>query len=45
LGLLSAQNGLVLVAGAIPHLPAAVLLAALLPVVPAINLAHAWQWR
>jgi hypothetical protein len=45
LGLVSAHNGLVLAAGAVPDLPMAELLVVTLPVVPAMNLAHAWRRR
>ena len=45
IGLLSAQNGVVLVAAAIPDLPPASALAAAIPLLPAICLGHAWLRR
>jgi hydrogenase-4 membrane subunit HyfE len=42
LGLLSSQNGAVLAAGAIPALPASLLLLAALPLVPALVVAGVW---
>jgi hypothetical protein len=42
IGLLSAQNGVVLVAAAIPDLPPESMLFATLPLLPALLLAHAW---
>ena len=45
IGLLSAQNGVVLVAAAIPDLPATSALAAAIPLLPAISLGHAWLRR
>jgi hypothetical protein len=42
IGLLSAQNGVVLVAAAIPDLPMESTLSASVPLVPALLLAHAW---
>ena len=41
-GLLSAQNGVVLVAAVIPDLPMESTLAATVPLLPALLLAHAW---
>ena len=43
LGLLSAQNGLIVVASAMPWLPPQDLLVVALPVVPAMLLANAWS--
>ena len=45
IGLLSAQNGVVLVAAAIPDLPPESMLFATLPLLPALLLAHAWLRR
>ncbi len=45
IGLLSAQNGVVLVAAAIPDLPLSSALAAAIPLLPAICLGHAWLRR
>jgi hypothetical protein len=45
IGLLSAQNGVVLVAAAIPDLPMASMLSATVPLLPALLLAHAWLRR
>lgn len=42
IGLLSAQNGVVLVAAAIPDLPMESTLSASVPLLPALLLAHAW---
>lgn len=44
-GLLSAQNGVVLVAAAIPDLPTESTLSATVPLLPALLLAHAWLRR
>lgn len=45
IGLLSAQNGVVLVAAAIPDLPLSSTLAVAIPLLPAICLGHAWLRR
>ena len=45
IGLLSAQNGVVLVAAAIPDLPLGSALAVAIPLLPAICLGHAWLRR
>lgn len=45
IGLLSAQNGVVLVAAAIPDLPLTSVVAAAIPLLPAICLGHAWLRR
>lgn len=45
IGLLSAQNGVVLVAAAIPDLPPSSALAAAIPLLPAICLGQAWLRR
>jgi hypothetical protein len=45
LGLLSAQNGLVLVAGSLPDVPLLPALAVAVPLVPAMLLAEAWLRR
>jgi hypothetical protein len=45
IGLLSAQNGVVLVAAAIPDLPPTSVLAAAIPLLPAIQLGYAWLRR
>ncbi len=42
LGLLSAQNGVVLAAGAIPDLPLSMLLIAVVPLVPSLAIASLW---
>ena len=45
LGLLSAQNGVLLVAGALPELPLSVALVSAMPLVPALVLADTWVRR
>ena len=45
IGLLSAQNGVVLVSAAIPNLPPSSALAVAIPLLPAICLGHAWLRR
>jgi hypothetical protein len=45
IGLLSAQNGLVLVASSVPHMPLLLTLAAAVPLVPAMLLAATWLRR
>jgi hypothetical protein len=45
IGLLSAQNGVALVAAAIPDLSLGSVLAAAVPLLPAILLGHAWHRR
>jgi len=45
IGSLSAQNGVVLVAAAIPDLPPGSVLVAAVPLLPAILLGHAWLRR
>ena len=45
LGLLSSQNGLLLVAAAIPDLPPSAVLLVVLPLLPGSLLANAWLRR
>ena len=45
IGLLSAQNGVVLIAAAIPDVPMESTLSATVPLLPALLLAHAWLRR